>query len=156
MAVSDLEQLTREIAAQHHLDEILMCAMVAQESGWNPWLSRYEPAFFVRYVDKSSTHLEVREFCRSAPFTVSFDTELRERAFSRGLLQLIGQTAREQGFEGPLPRLHDPRENLDLGCRFFKKLMDRAAGDVDKALLRWNGGDDPHYPSRVKGRMRDY
>jgi soluble lytic murein transglycosylase-like protein len=40
--------LARKAASAQSLDAALVCAVVEQESGWNPWAMRYEPAFFVK------------------------------------------------------------------------------------------------------------
>jgi soluble lytic murein transglycosylase-like protein len=45
-APSQLVTLARKVAAAQSLDPGLVCAVVEQESGWNPWAMRYEPAFF--------------------------------------------------------------------------------------------------------------
>ena len=37
-------------AQAHGLDASLVCAVIEQESSWNPWAMRYEPAFFAKYV----------------------------------------------------------------------------------------------------------
>ena len=152
----EMVQLARTAAATEGLDPALVLAVVAQESGGNPWLSRYEPGFFARYIDKSAIHIVVQEFCRKAPYTVSFETELRERATSRGLMQILGQVAREQGFLEPIPKLHDAPTGLQWGCKFLRKCLDRNNGDTRRALLRWNGGSDPLYPDKVFNRMEQY
>ena len=45
-----LVQLAHGAAEAEGLDTALVCAVVEQESGWNPWAMRYEPAFFAKYV----------------------------------------------------------------------------------------------------------
>ena len=154
--MNDLHDIAREQARNFGLDEVLVLAVCEQESGWNPWVSRYEPEFFNRYLDNSTVHLVVQAHCRKVPYPVSFETELRERAFSRGLMQVMGQVARERGFADPLPQLHDPAANLMVGCRHLKKCLDGAGGDIRRALLRWNGGGDPQYPDKVLARMVHY
>jgi soluble lytic murein transglycosylase-like protein len=42
--------LAQRAAETEGLDAALVCAVVEQESGWNPWAMRYEPAFFAKYV----------------------------------------------------------------------------------------------------------
>jgi soluble lytic murein transglycosylase-like protein len=44
MAVpSQFIALARKAAAAQSLDPALVCAVVEQESAWNPWAMRYEP-----------------------------------------------------------------------------------------------------------------
>ncbi|PYV72926.1 MAG: hypothetical protein DMG96_24730, partial [Acidobacteria bacterium] len=40
---SQLLVLARKAACAQSLDPALVCAVVEQESGWNPWAMRYEP-----------------------------------------------------------------------------------------------------------------
>ncbi len=47
---ADLIALARATAAEHQLDAALVCAICEQESAWNPWAIRYEPAFFAHYI----------------------------------------------------------------------------------------------------------
>ena len=72
--------LARAAAAQHSLDAALICAIVEQESAWDPHAIRYEPAFRSRYV---------------APLGLP-PTEEVARSISWGLMQVMGQVAREQ------------------------------------------------------------
>ena len=45
-----LVALAQRAAEAERLEPALVCAVVEQESGWNPWAIRYEPAFFAKYV----------------------------------------------------------------------------------------------------------
>ena len=47
---SQLLTLARHAAETRALDPGLVCAVIEQESAWNPWAMRYEPAFFTKYV----------------------------------------------------------------------------------------------------------
>lgn len=136
-----VQNLAKEIAANHGLDPALVCAIVEQESGWDIWAVRYEPAFYIHYV---------------LPQRGLTATEAYGRAFSYGLLQLMGEVAREEGFSGPLPSLHDPTIGLNAGCNHFKRKLATADNDVKKALLLWNGGGNPNYPSEVLARVDKY
>lgn len=146
--MNPLENLAREIARKHSLDPALVCAVVEQESRWNPWAIRYEPAFYHRYVLGS---LSDEQVIRLGP------TETRARAFSWGLMQVMGQTAREHGFRGPyLSELCQPETGLEIGCSVLQSKMARASSDVRRALLFWNGGGDPAYPKKVLTHMAKY
>lgn len=107
-------------------------AIVQIESNGNPWAVRYEPAFFTRYV-QSQGH-RVYPGC-------SRDTEERLRACSFGLMQIMGQTAREAGFAAIfLTTLCDPKEGLYWGCQHLKKQVDRYNGDYEAAVAAYNAG----------------
>ena len=42
--------LAKKWATKYGLDPLIVCAVIEQESGWNPWASRFEPAFEQRYI----------------------------------------------------------------------------------------------------------
>ena len=146
--MSPLEGLARETARKDGLDPALVCAVIEQESGWNPWAVRYEPAFYHRYVLGSLTDEQVVRLGA---------TETRARAFSWGLMQVMGQVAREHGFQGRfLSELCDPETGLNAGCSVFSAKLAKAGGDVKNALLLWNGGGRPAYAGEVLARMGKY
>ncbi len=118
----------------------LVCAIVEQESNWDPWAVRYESAFDRRYV---------------LPMRLRPTQEIL-RAMSWGLMQVMGQTALEHGLEGSPVMLLDPQTGLDVGCRILAADMAHTGGDQHAALLRWNGGGDAAYPGRVRARMHNY
>ena len=60
------------------------CAIIEQESAWNPWAVRYEPAFFARYV---------APFCADNKISA---TEARARAF---IVERLGRTEKLLGAE---------------------------------------------------------
>jgi soluble lytic murein transglycosylase-like protein len=119
--------------------------VIAQESGGNPFAVRYEPAFYKKYVE-SVTPANIIGYL---PKSCSFVTEKNARATSWGLMQIMGQVARERGFKGEfLSELTDPINNLNVGISFFKHLLD-LKGSKEAALLRYNGGGDPKYAEKV-------
>jgi soluble lytic murein transglycosylase-like protein len=141
----EIIELARHIAVAHDLEPALVCAVIEQESAWNPWAVRYEPAFLSRYVAPLYTAGKLSA------------TEAYTRAMSWGLMQVMGQVAREFGFAADsLPKLCDPATGLELGCRILAKRMARTRGDVPAALLAWNGGANPDYPAEVLARTRNY
>ena len=137
----DLVSLARLAAAQHSLDSALVCAIVEQESSWDPYAIRYEPAFRTRYV---------------SPLGLPATEEVA-RSISWGLMQVMGQVARENGFAGKsLAELCDPATGLEIGCRIFASKLSTAAGDVPRALKRWNGGANSDYATQVLSRIANY
>jgi soluble lytic murein transglycosylase-like protein len=141
----ELIDLARQIACEHGLDPALVCAVAEQESAWNPWAVRYEPGFLSRYVAPLYT---------AGKFSA---TEAYTRSMSWGLMQVMGQVAREFGFEeSSLAELCDAAIGLDFGCRILATRLTRAKGDVPSALLAWNGGSNPNYAAEVLARTRNY
>jgi soluble lytic murein transglycosylase-like protein len=140
-----LVTLARKVAAAHSLDPALVCAVVEQESGWNPWAIRYEPLFFSKYVAPQYTNNKISA------------SEAYARGFSWGLMQVMGQVARETGFDALfLSALCDPEQGLSIGCKVLRKKLDAAAGDTTRALLAWNGGGNPAYAAQVLARRPHY
>jgi soluble lytic murein transglycosylase-like protein len=140
-----LVALARETAAAHALDPALVCAVIEQESGWNPWAMRYEPAFFAKFVAPLYTNNQISA------------SEAYARGFSWGLMQVMGQVARENGFGAEfLSALCDPRQGITLGCVVLHKKLSAAEGDVTRGLLAWNGGGNASYPGAVFARKPRY
>jgi len=141
----EIIDLARRIATSHGIEPSLVCAVIEQESAWNTWAVRYEPGFLSRYVAPLYT---------AGKFSA---TEAYTRSMSWGLMQVMGQVARESGFSEPsLAELCDPVIGVDLGCKILATRMARAKGDVSAALLAWNGGANPSYLTEVLARRRNY
>jgi soluble lytic murein transglycosylase-like protein len=140
MTQEEMIATARAAAARHTLDEALVCAVCEQESTWNPWAIRYEPAFRIRYV---------------APLRLPVTEEIA-RSISWGLMQVMGEVAHEAGYSGPFPELCDPGTGLDVGCRVLAKKLVSAGGDVTKGLQLWNGGGNPEYAAEVLARQNKY
>lgn len=133
----------RTAAAAHGLDPALVCAVCHHESsGWHEFSVRYEPRFYSRYIEK---------MIGLSP------TEKAMRSTSFGLMQVMGQVAREAGFDGEfLTELLDAPIGLDYGCRKLANSMSRSGGDVRAALLLYNGGGNPNYPDLVLQHLDEY
>jgi soluble lytic murein transglycosylase-like protein len=137
--------LARRAAVAQSLDPAMVCAVVEQESAWNPWAMRYEPLFFAKYVASLYTNNKVSA------------SEAYARGFSWGLMQVMGQVARETGFDALfLSALCDPEQGLAIGCKVLRKKFDALAGDPARALLAWNGGGNPAYAAQVLARKAHY
>lgn len=127
------------------ISPMLMAAVIHQESSGNPWAVRYEPAFERRYLS-SKTRSSLEGY---VPKLCTLDTEIKMRATSYSLMQILGQVARERGFKGEfLTELLDPKVNLKWGAEYLQTLLLKHQ-NTEKALLRWNGGGDPDYGKKV-------
>jgi soluble lytic murein transglycosylase len=63
------------------------------------------------------------------------------RAQAYGLMQVRVPTARDMaGRDVTVEELFDPILNLDLGCRYLRRMLDRYGGDVRLALMAYNAG----------------
>jgi soluble lytic murein transglycosylase-like protein len=162
---ADLIALVRATAEAHQLDTALVCAICEQESAWNPWAIRYEPAFYLHYVAPQLAAGQISS------------TEAQARAFSWGLMQVMGQVAREHSFGAapnpqsslppqmhspsgtvgaPLAQLCDPACGLEIGCTVFAAKLAAAHGDAARALQLWNGGGNTNYAGEVLARVGKY
>lgn len=140
------KQLVGKWATQYSLDLPLVCAVATHESSWNPYACRYESAFYSRYIQPLVNN-----------GTVKTITEATMRATSFGLMQVLGEVAREFGFTGPyLTALCDPDTGLDYGCRKLARCFEAHPGDTRTALLAYNGSGDPSYPDLVLQYVRAY
>jgi hypothetical protein len=132
--------------AQYGIDATLICALCEWESGgWMPWAIRYEPLFYSHYIQPLLNNGTIHNI-----------TEAMARATSWGLMQVMGQTAREFGFTGHLASLCDPDIGIEWGCKKLRKCLDLRGNDVKAALLAYNGGGDVNYPFDVMPLMAKY
>lgn len=137
--------LVRKYAAKYSLDPALVAAICEHESQWNPWAMRYEPMFYSRYIAPMLTTGKVKSM-----------TEGAARATSYGLMQVMGQVAREYGFTGQyLTELCDPDVGVDYGCRKLEHCLE-VTTDLRVALLAYNGGGNQQYPDMVLPLMAKY
>jgi len=142
-APPSLLSLARTTAETHGLAPSIVCAIIEQESGWNTWAVRFEPEFERRYIHPAHpTAPSTEELCL---------------AMSWGLMQVMGKTAREHGFsEHFLNALCDPQVGLSVGCAVFAAKFTKAGGELERALLLWNGGMNVDYPGEVIARIPHY
>jgi soluble lytic murein transglycosylase-like protein len=127
-------------------DIYLFAGWIHTESAFDPWALRYEPYF------------------RWLPTTPMSPTETMGRKCSWGLLQMMGQVAREAGFDGSFPQLCDPKINLNLAAKILRYRRARTP-DWDGALAAYNGGlggnmrrpyRNQEYVDRVKANAERY
>jgi soluble lytic murein transglycosylase-like protein len=130
-------------AHKHLLDPVLVCAVCEQESDWNTWAVRFEPAFEARYIKPAIPE---------KPTTLEMT-----KAMSFGLMQIMGETAIEFGFTGRfLSELCDPEVGAEYGCRKLRRCLDLHAADLNVGLETYNGGSNPDYAAEVQARMARY
>lgn len=145
VSVAPLITLVKAEAVKAGLDPVLMCAIAEQESGWDTWSIRYEPAFMAKYVAPLYTNHKISA------------TEAWARAYSWGLGQVLGQVAREHGFAGTyLSELCDPAVGIPVMCKVFTSKLKMGGGDVLEGLLHYNGGKNKLYPGEVLARLPHY
>lgn len=117
-----LETLAMTEAEKQGIPVDLFTRLIETESGWNVYAVRYEPNF--------------KRFTTPAPGVVktTWDTERELQKCSWGLCQIMGYTARLEGWEKPIPQLLGPKPNLELGALYLARLRQRSPGE---ASWRW-------------------
>lgn len=138
MDTEDLVDAAGREAEFQKLDPALVKAICEQESSWKPGASRYEPGFEKKYLKKLNL------------------PDSKARATSYGLMQILGQVARELGYSGPLEGLYKPSLSLRYGCLKLASCLKKSKGDVTAALLAYNGGSRPEYAKEVLARTAKY
>jgi len=136
----ELIHAARLAAGNASIDSSLVCAVVEQESGWEPCAIRFEPGFDERYEKGKISNI----------------TEEIARSMSWGLMQVMGETARDLGWKSHLGKLLYPGNGLMVGCAKLRACLEAHGGSVADALLMYNGGGDPGYPAAVMARMPNY
>lgn len=123
-------------AAKHHLDPLLVAAVVIQESGANTDGFRHERHFWNRYLKRKP------EWSTLNPRRVSS---------SYGLMQIMFSTAVERGYAKNVPPegLFVPEVGLDYGCKHLRHVVDWIDAKYPQAtsqerlratLASYNGG----------------
>jgi soluble lytic murein transglycosylase-like protein len=113
------------VAAAHGLDPALLEAVALVESGGRADALKYEPGYYLKYLQGKQT-----AGTRYGPLA----------ACSFGPLQIMLETACEQGFLGDPWELFSLTIGLAWGAKRLKYLLDWAGNDVPRALSAYNGG----------------
>lgn len=139
-------------AGQYGLDPALVASVIFQESAGYTWASRYEHKFFLRYLASVASRKDL--FGYVPPLErCSLSTEVKHRSTSWGLLQVMGQTAREHGYaKDQLTELLQIPDGIEMGCKVLDAKI-RKGGSVEEGLLLWNGGGNPDYATEVLGHL---
>ena len=73
----------------------------------------------------------------------NFDPNVVSSAGAKGLMQLMPENCRDLGVEDPF----NIEQNIEGGVKHIKEYIDRYNGDVEMALMAYNGG-----PTRMMNR----
>lgn len=100
------------IARKAGVDPVLLTAIVAVESDFDPWAVRFEKDYAYSTIPN--------KFAENN--RISLVTEITCQKMSWGLCQIMGGTLRFLGFGGPLAQMVDPGLNLQYACKYILKL----------------------------------
>lgn len=123
------------------LDELANAFMQVESSGGKNSRRRFEPGFLKRYLSKT---LE--------PDFESLASKYGREAMatSYGPFQIIYRTAYEHGFRGSPEDLESPQTNRQYFNKIFDSMFRSSGSNLDKAILRYNGGGNSDYLEKVK------
>jgi len=113
-------------AERHGLNGRLVAAIAWVESRHDPDAVRYEPGY--AYLKDPADHASKHRITR--------DTETVLQRCSWGVLQIMGATARDQGFDRPLVHLLKPDVGIEFGCRFLRRMYVTWHPDKQKIAMR--------------------
>jgi len=127
----------------------LVLAIIKQESEGKPFAFRYEPDFYQWLVSR------VPDPDVFGPYYISKATELKARSTSWGLMQVMGQVARERGFkESYLTALCDATCGVTYGCKQLSLLLKRY-NTLAEAVASYNTGS-PKYTNDMQFVNQEY
>jgi hypothetical protein len=111
---STLTDQANQVGASHGIPTGMLLALALAESNGSAMTIRYEPNFAraKRAPDPSGTY--------------TIDTESMLRMCSLGICQVMGQTARDMAYAGPLTDLFDSEICLDIAATYLNFLHGRA------------------------------
>lgn len=140
-SIADKKAFVQPLADKYVIDPYLIVAVIEQESSWYPYAAVYEEGFYKRYIESMRNINQ---------------TEAHMRATSWGLMQVMGETARELGFavkdHPSLAELTIPLVGIEYGCKKLRRELDFKGGNESAALLAYNGGGDADYDNEVLAR----
>ncbi len=127
------------VASAYHIPPALIAAIVQEESNFEAFAIRTEPA----YLKKRSVINAARAWSKTHHGIPTATTELVLRASSWGLMQPMGQLAREQGFSAKyLSELILPTQSLSQGALLLARLLKRYHQDTLSAISAYNQGSN--------------
>ena len=126
---SDIHKLIENISLRYNIDSKIISAIVATESNYDTFTTRFEPKWL--------HFLTPQYFAKLNKITV--ETEIIHQQTSWGLGQIMGAVARELDFDKPLTMLCLPEINLDLTCKKVFKLLEKYKY-IDAVLASYNAG----------------
>jgi soluble lytic murein transglycosylase-like protein len=143
MNTTEVWQLIRAACRKQEYDNPkLVHALIVNESNFDAWATRYEPNW--QYFTRVSFYAK--------ELGISVETESMHQSTSWGLMQVMGGTARDLGFDEQLTTLCIPNVNIIVGISYLKHLQTRYGQNLEKVVAAYNAGS----PRRNKdGRWKN-
>lgn len=111
------------------LDPYLVAAICWHESRGSVYAVRFEEKY--RWLWKPD------KFAKKNAITSLTEETLQKHSF--GLMQIMGATARWLGYDGALPALYKPENNLYWGTKYLAYLVEKH-GDEVESIAAYNAG----------------
>lgn len=130
MTKAEVKSLCDKIAPMYGFDPLLVLAICEQESAYDNQAFRMENGF-AHWLLKRRNNITI--------------PELILLSTSYGLMQMLGQSLHEllgvfyASEESIGAYLNSPETQVDTGCRWLKRKLDIAGGDLGLAVQRYNG-----------------
>ena len=128
MITPEIRKEIENAAFKYGLDPDYVEAHIMVESSGEPQKTRFEPAFYKTYIQP----LLIKNNLSPA--------ESRGRATSYGLLQIMGQVARELGLEGNFNDLLTVSVGLEWGCKKLAQCYHKYPNDIHAGISAYNCG----------------
>ena len=122
---------------RHHVPAPLLAGITQVESRFEPFATRTEPSFQKNPIVKRSA----RKWSNAHHGLPTAETELQDRSRSYGLMQPMGELAREQGYDSTyLATLYIPDLNIEQGAIKLDSLFKRYKRDTLAVISAYNLG----------------
>ena len=156
--MDDIDKIAASIAHDHGLPIPIVLGMIEVESGGHPDAQRFEPGY--RWLVDVDSHQPFRKLADHevnslrAPYDFDYyegttaDTEWIGQKTSWGPMQIMGATAREQGFDLPWFSALCSRLGIHYGCLYLRVLRQRFdKEDWPGIVSAYNQGSPKRGPS---------
>jgi soluble lytic murein transglycosylase-like protein len=131
------EDEIRAVAKETALPAPLVAGIIQEESRFDMWATRMEP----RYMNSQRVRRSSAAWSASHGGLPTAFTELADRSRSYGLMQIMGETAREEGYlQRYLASLFRTENGLRAGAGHLRRLIARYKGDTLSAISAYNQG----------------
>lgn len=132
-----LKRIIKRYSKENNLPFEIIASIIWQESKGHQFAARYEPGFFAHYIEGRGKAIDGYW---PPSDRATLPTEQRLRAFSFSVMQVMGQTAREMGFDADdLMELSDLNNNVRIGCKYLAWCIRQNDNDLWKGIARYNG-----------------
>ena len=135
----ELEFIAEKYSKENNIDRDIVFSIISVESGWNPFVSRYEP-----HTDKYVYNAySFANFCG-----ITMQTEELAQKHSYGLGQLMGYVLRDLGHKTLLSEAFIPEVNIKYMTKFLKHKIEKYGNETD-VIAAYNAGS----PRKTEGGM---